>query len=254
MNRFDMYRRTFATADDGLVCWWYSGLSYVVLPDQPEIPLLQVAAIMTYRTQTLSPDAFCVHWSEIGVFLDPVTGGPLRSWTNPVTGATVEPPHSFAEGPGKYTVSRTDDGVRLELEQPHARIMELAVAFDDDGSRFAFTQSERKVRGYPGPDGTLPPADSPLSFEGRTKLRFAADKDALLPNSDCKPLVQGTYRFTLAGIPPWTGFQAVPGGVTRTLGSITRARPGERVNGAAWAMLQQRFPLEIEDPPAASGP
>ncbi len=251
MNRFDMYRRTFATADDGLVCWWYSGMSYVVLPGQPEIPLLQIVAIMTYRTTTESPDTFCVHWSEIGVFLDPLTGGPLTSWTNPVTGLTVEPPQSFAEGPGKYTVHRTDDGVGLQLEQPHARIVELAVAFDDGDGRFAFTQRERKVRGYPGPDGTLPPADSPASFEGLTELRFATPKDGLRADGNCEPSVQGTYRFTLAGIPPWTGFQAVPGGVTRTLGSITRARPGERLNPGAWALLQQRFPGDIEHPPAA---
>ena len=81
-ERFSIYRRMFATADDGVVSWWYSGLSYVTLPDQPEIPLSQISAIMTYRTETVSASAFRVHWSEIGVFSSPVTGEEPGPWTN----------------------------------------------------------------------------------------------------------------------------------------------------------------------------
>jgi hypothetical protein len=40
-------------------------------------------------------------------------------------------------------------------------------------------------------------------------------------------------------------------GVTRTVGAITRARPGVRLNARAWALLEQQFPRELADPPAA---
>jgi hypothetical protein len=249
-DRFAAYRMVFATADDGVVCWWYSGNSYVVLPGQPDIPISQIAAIMTYRTETLSPDAFRVHWSEIGVFTNPVTGEEPESWTNSVTGILVQPPKTFQEGPGAYVVYRHEEGVRLELDQPSARIEELRVDFHESADRFAFVQVERKQRGFPRPDGKLPPLDPTPGTSAVTELAFyARTRDLAKPPAE--PLrIQGAYRFTLSAIPRWMGFGELQGR-TRTIGAITRARPGERLNSSAWRMMEQHFPREIVDPPAA---
>jgi len=249
-ERFSIYRRMFATADDGLVSWWYSGVSYVILPDQPEIPMSQISAIMTYRTETVSASAFRVHWSEIGVFSSPVTGEEPGPWTNPVTGTIIEPPKTFQEGPGVYAVYATDDGVRLELEQPSALVHELGVHFLESADRVGFLQHERKQRGYPRPDGSLPALESTAGLHAFTELGFFANRADLARPATADFPVQGTYRFTLSGIPPWMGFGSATG-TTRTLGSITRARPGERLNPRAWGRMEAAFPLQIRDPPAA---
>ena len=51
---FEAYRRMFATGEDGEVCWWYSGWTFVSIDGYPDIPLSQVVAVMTYRTRTLA--------------------------------------------------------------------------------------------------------------------------------------------------------------------------------------------------------
>lgn len=248
-EKFDTYRRMFATPEDSVVCWWYTGMSYVGLPEHPDIPISQVAAIMTFRTESVSADVFRIHWSEIGVFTNAVTGEVPSTWTNPVTGALVDVPKSFFEGPGVYTVRADEDGVRLDVEQPGARIHELRVDFRRSGDRVAFVQLERKQRGYPRPDGTLPSLAHQPGLDALTELEFFTSASELAKPPGEELRVQGTYRFTLSGIPAWLGFGDLPG-YTRTLGSITRARPGERVNAQAWRMLEERFPTEITDPPA----
>lgn len=248
-EKFEAYRRMFATADDSVVCWWYTGTSYVGLAGQPDIPISQVSAIMTYRTETVSADVFRVHWSEIGVFTHPVTGEVPSVWTNPVTGARVEVPKGFVEGPGLYTALADDEGVRLEADQPGARIRELRVNFQVSGDRISFIQLERKERGYPRPDGTLPSITLKPGLDALTELKFFACKSELTRHPSEGLRVHGAYRFTLSGIPAWLGFGNLPG-YTRTLGSITRARPGERVNAAAWKLLEKSFPSQIVDPRA----
>jgi hypothetical protein len=244
---FEAYRRMFATAEDGVVCWWYTGVSYVALEHRPEIPVCQIAAIMTYRTETVSSDVFRVHWSEIGVFTHPVTGESSGTWENPLTGAVVQAPRSFFEGPGVYTVRAADHGIQLEVKQPGALVEELRVTFEECGDRFGFSQLERKTRSYPDASGAIPSLEIQPGLRALTELEFFTTKAALTrPRSEPLP-VYGVYRFTLSGIPDWMGFAALPGS-TRTLGSITRADHGQRVNPRAWRLLEERFPREIVTP------
>ena len=236
---FEAYRRMFATGEDGEVCWWYSGWTFVSIDGYPDIPLSQVVAVMTYRTRTFPDGRFEVDWSEIGVFRDPATGELPEKWINPITGQVIELPRSFSEGPGSYVVAPAADTVQLELTQPNARLLELRVDFHPGPERCWFRQLERKVRGFPRPDGSLPPPGSSSGFESVTELAFHADRRAI--QSGGAVPTQGTYSFRLAGIPPWMGFGPLTG-VTTTRGCITKARPGEILDREAWARLQTIFP------------
>ena len=107
LDQYRAYRRIIAAPDDTAVCWWYSGWTALEIEGYPDLPMSQIVAIMTYRAETLSPERFRIHWSEVGVFRDPVTGElPLR-WTNPLSGAQIDMPQRFREGPGAYTISFT---------------------------------------------------------------------------------------------------------------------------------------------------
>ena len=152
------YRRMIAAPDDSAVCWWYSGWTFVEIEGHEAIPLTSVVAIMRYDTETLGPAGFRIHWSEIGAFRDPATSESMRTWMNPVTGALVSIPQSFEEGPGAYTVGSATgvDTVALSLQQPFADIRALDVQMRRDGDRVFIVQSERKVRGFPLADGSLP--------------------------------------------------------------------------------------------------
>ena len=247
---FRAYRNMIATADDSVVNWWYSGWTFVQIPGEPEIPIMQVTAIMTYRTETLADNVFRVHWSEIGAFRDPATGEVPGEWHNPLSGALVLPPKSFVEGPGTLTVTATPIGVQLEIVQPHATVQETSVNFDVVHGRLKVTQQERKLRGFPAADGRLPPPGSASGSEGITELCFFAEVARLAhPEVESVP-VQGTYSFLLKGLVPWMGFGNLAG-QTVTRGLISRAPPGHQLDAAAWQRLATLFPEEIDNPVAA---
>jgi hypothetical protein len=227
---FKLYRSMIATEGDEEVCWWYSGLSSLSVPDYPEIPVLRASAIMTYRTETVTEDQFKIHWSEVGCFFDHISGEPLQKWMNPITGQLTNPPTSFEEGPGTYTVTLGSDGPHIELQQPHAQVDSVSVRFQD-GERARFTQTERKVRGFPLADGTLPTTEA--GFKAQTDLHFLA--------GDSPEVCYGVYSFELDGLPPWIGLPSTAGRML-TRGTITKTRPGQSVNPLAGARLKELFP------------
>ncbi len=242
---FDLYRRMLGSPDDGAVCWWYSGWSFVEVEGHIEIPVAAVVAVMTYDTETLAADSCRIRWSEIGAFREPATSEPPASWTNPLTGQTVEPPRSFQEGPGAYTVSCSAPGrVALALQQPGAMVRSLHAQMQQQGDRLFVVQQERKVRGFPLPDGTLPAPGSTSGFEALTELSFYASARAVDAAEDRFVPCQGSYRFTLSGIPPWMGFGDLSGR-TVTRGVITKARPGSRIDPSGLDLLSRLFPGEI---------
>ena len=246
---FDAYRRMIATPDDSVVNWWYSGWTFIQIEGQPEFPLMQIMAIMTYRAETLTNKSFRIHWSEIGVFKDPATGELPTEWLNPLTGARVQPPRTFQEGPGSSTVTSTANGLQLEIVQPHATLRDAEVRFELAHGRLGFTQRERKIRGFPAADGTLPPPGSPGGFESTTELSFFASVDELSRPAG-RLAVQGVYSFTLLGLPPWLGFGEITGR-TVTRGRITRGAPAQKLDASAWQRLAELFPDQISNPTAA---
>jgi hypothetical protein len=123
------------------------------------------------------------------------------------------------------------------------------VRFDQAHGRLGFTQRELKLRGFPTPDGRLPPPGSPTGFEGITELSFFASLEDLAKPPDQSLAVQGIYSFVLMGLPPWMGFGELTGR-TVTRGRITRGAPNEQLDRVAWQRLATQFPNEIAQPPA----
>lgn len=241
------YRRMLAAPDDSAVCWWYSGWTFVEIAGHGEIPLSSVVAIMRYDTETRSNAGCKIRWSEIGAFRNPATSQPPERWTNPVTGLSVQIPRSFEEGPGSYTIALAPGPgtVALTLEQPFAEVRELSAHIRRDGDRVFIVQTERKVRGFPLADGSLPPPGSASGFEAETILSFfAAAGDALADRGEFVPC-QGIYRFTLSGIPPWMGFGALQGR-TVTRGVISKSLPGAAIDPTGRELLAQIFPTKIK--------
>jgi hypothetical protein len=233
-------------AGEGEMCWWYAGVSVVEWPDTPPMPIARVVAIMTYRVEDVSADAFRIRWSEVGCFYDLRSGAPLAQqrdpqWRNPLTGALVAAPVSFREGPGTYTATANDSTPLLALEQPHAEVQDLSVQLDEQQGRLRLLQVERKYRGFPQPDGSLTRLGSGLGFEGCTELCFYADARAQASAPWLE--VDATYRFTLAGVPAWMGFpSAERRGRTVTTGGIFKARTDEVLDAGACQVLRQLYP------------
>jgi hypothetical protein len=230
------YRQIFASQADEEVCWWYFGSVYAELPGLPQIPVMQTATIMVYRTETISDEEVRIYYREIGYFRDPVTGLIATNWLNPLSGDTVQAAQTFREGPSCYTIRQTADGISLSLEQAHAKIGGLDASMRRVGNRVLLTQNEYKERGFPLPDGTMSAATS----NGATTLTFFAaadDLDSGAPNVAST----GTYRFTLDRLPAWMGFSNASGQAT-VLGVIHKATTTDKVNAESWKIFNERFP------------
>jgi hypothetical protein len=235
-QRFSAYRAMLASPSDEMVHWWYFGTVTVMVDGLPAIPALNAATLMIYRTETLSPDRFAIHWDEVGYFADYVTGEPITSWLNPVTGERVRAAPSFAEGPARYEVTRAYDGVAVTLSQPGATVRSIAVEWRSAPNRVWIVQREHKMRGFPEVDGRIPDPQSASGFEAVTALAFVGDWPATGSN------VQGLYEFALAGAPPWMGL--APGLKARATvnGVIMKAAVDAPPRPDSSVILRKMFP------------
>ena len=234
----DAYRRMFADPQDGVSAWWYLGTSFARMEGYPVIPVLHVETVMIYKTATLSPDSFRMDWWEIGYMRDPVTGEIADTWTNPITGARLPFPKKFEEGPSHFTFTRAGEGLKVELVQRHARVEGVEVTFVARDGRLLLDQHERKVRGFPLPDGTMPSLDSDQVSRTRTRLSvFSSVEDLKRPNAPSS----GSYEFELKA-PAWLGMGDRPG--TAFVSGIMVKSPhvDEQLNRSGWARLQSLFP------------
>jgi hypothetical protein len=235
-----VYRSIMASELDEEVCWWYSGTTHVRIPGRPDIPVIRSHAIMSYRTQTISATECRIHWREVGCFADVSTGEASDTWVNPLTAAQVPAPRSFREGPGMYTVRAQGAKLLLEMQQPHAVIEGGDVEITVTGDCVCQIQRERKRRGFPLPDGTMPPAAA--GFEARTELTYFTTLREIADSPGKLVRARGVYSFELSGTPPWMGFAADSGGRTVITGTITKARPAEVVHPWAARRLNELFP------------
>jgi hypothetical protein len=241
IDALDAYRRMFAGAEDGLSAWWYLGNMRVEMENFPAIPVLHVETVMVYRTTTLSPDSFRMDWWEIGYMRDPVTGEIAKSWTNPITGKVVPAPQKFEEGPARFIISRADNGIKLELIQAHARVQSVEAVFTESEGRILLVQTEKKVRGFPLPNGEMPSLDSDGVSPALTRLNLFSSRADL---TGAYPASSGSYDFELAP-PPWMGFGDMKGR-SITQGVMVKTPMQERINPTGWARLQALFPEHFD--------
>jgi hypothetical protein len=134
-DRFNAYRCMLASPRDEETHWWYFGTAIITLDGLPPLPAINAATLMVYRTETLSNDSFAIHWDEIGYFADYVTGDPVDSWMNPLSGVRVASPQGFAEGPARYEIARSDQGVAVNLTQPGALDVSIDVSWQHTHDR-----------------------------------------------------------------------------------------------------------------------
>jgi len=242
LERFAAYRRILASPRDEAVDWWYFGTTIVNIPGMPAITAINAMTLMIYRTETLADDRFAIHWDEVGCFADYVTGQPSTHWLNPVTGRRVPAPQSFAEGPARYEVARTPEGVEVSLTQPGATVNSIDVECSGADGRVSLVQRERKTRGFPDVDGQLPDPASASGFEAVTTLAFMADWPGSAAEVRGGAEAQGLYEFALAGSPPWMGFGPRSGARATVQGVIVKALPENPPNPDALRRLRAQFP------------
>ena len=236
------HRRMMASDSDQDVAWWYLGTTFAQIEGYPEITALQAETIMIYRPETLSDSAYRIHWREVGYFRDPVSGEVADTWLNPVTGQNVAAPRSFEEGPSYYTISTNQDALTIDLEQAHATVRGIDLEISDDiPGRLRLTQQERKRRGFPLPDGSMPAADSGAVSETRTVLSLFADRQAIEHGGEHAAACSGVYTFELSSLPPWMGFGDLKGRAV-VKGLMRKTPIQQHLNEAAWARLTAAFP------------
>ena len=235
-QQFAAYRNMLASPKDEMVHWWYFGTATVVVNGLPAIPAINAATLMIYHTETLSPERFAIHWDEVGYFADYITGQPIESWLNPVTGQRVLAAPSFAEGPARYEVTLAGGGIVVTLSQPGATVRSIEIEWSAAADRVRFVQRERKVRGFPEVDGRIPDPDSASGFEAVTALAFVAD----WPESGSN--VQGLYEFALSGAPPWMGLDAAHEAHTTVNGVIVKAALDAPPRPESSIILRRMFP------------
>ena len=240
LESYRTYRRLFTSAEDGLTAWWYLGTTLCTPEGVPPIPGLQAETVMIYRTSTLT-DASCrIDWWEIGYFRDPVSGEVATSWHNPLTGARCAAPRRFEEGPAYYAIEAKGNGVAVALVQPQATVQSVTATLKSAHGQMHLLQTERKSRGFPMPDGSLPKPGSANVSQAVTELSiFASAAD--LAGSAASLACAGSYVFALDALPGWMGFAGLPGKAT-VYGWMQKASLDTPLNPTGWARLQAEFP------------
>jgi len=235
-ERYAAYRQILASPHDAEVDWWYFGTLIVKITGMPDISVINAATLMIYRTETLSDDRFAIHWDEVGCFSDYSTGQFISHWLNPVTGRSMAAPQSFAEGPARYEIARAPQGVAVSLTQPGATVNSIEVEWSGRHDQVTVVQRERKTRGLPNVDGSLPDPASASGFEAVTELAFTDQ----WPGSGKK--ARGVYEFALSGAPPWMGFDAASKARASVQGVIIKAPADEPPHAQSMRRLREQFP------------
>jgi hypothetical protein len=240
LDLFTAYRRMFSAPEGDLICWWYFGTCNVEVPGFPEMNVTAAETVMVYRSEDISEDSFRLTWWEVGYFRDPATGEIADTWLNPVTGKTVKTPKLFEEGPAVLTISRDGDGVTVDLVQAHAIVRGVDVKWSVEGDRVFINQNERKARGLPRTDGTLPEEGASDASEGITNLSIYASLADVQDDPNVK-VCTGSYTFELASPAPWMGFDSTEGRMI-IRGRMEKTEMNEILNPIAWARLKQVLP------------
>lgn len=239
MNPVDVYRRTLTSQGPEPTAWWYLGTTTFVTPGYPEIIVNHVETVMLYKAEQLEDGAFRVPWWEIGLFRDAITGEVASNWTNPITGEVLAAGRTFEEGPSGYTIRPKGAGIALtDAVQAFARLDKAAVAVSESDGRVMVTQTEEKVRSFPGRDG-IPDLDEGQGTRSKTVLQWFANVADLAGDAPSVPST-GLYSFEI-GAPPWLGMDGRVG-LFSVKGLMHKSSLDEPLNPRGWADLKALFP------------
>jgi hypothetical protein len=245
LEAYRIYRRVFTSLDDGLVAWWYLGATLCTPEGVPPIPGLQAETVMIYRTTSVNETCCTIDWWEIGYFRDPVTGEVASQWLNPLTGVLCKAPRRFEEGPAQYRIQATDHGVTIGLVQPAALVHSVDATLRHAHGQVHLWQTERKSRGFPLPDGSLPDPSSAAASPAVTELSVYARETDLASAAPSVPSA-GSYTFALSMLPDWMSFGDMAGHAT-VYGWMQKATLEPPLNATGWARLQVEFPEHFKD-------
>jgi hypothetical protein len=127
-NRHDLLTalvKLRGATDSRLVIGYVVGARYAV-PEHRIIPMMGFLAATFSQYRRLDDDSFEARALEIGYFTDLATGRLLETWKNPVTGTTVDVPHTRM-GPSRIIV--TADGLTVPRPSGEAAGLELKHVF-----------------------------------------------------------------------------------------------------------------------------
>ncbi len=241
IDALDAYRRTLTSGDDAVTAWWYLGTTTFVTDGHPEIIVNHVETVMLYRAEPIGADAFRVPWWEIGLFRDAATGEVVDDWVNPLTGVTRAAGRTFEEGPSGYTISRepTGTGIRLtDAVQAFAAVESATIDVATVNGRVQITQTERKIRSFPGRNG-IPDLDAGEGSRSHTVLQWFAEESDLVGDAPSVPAT-GLYSLDIAA-PSWLGMEG-RAGTFAVKGLMRKAPLDVPLNPRGWSDLKRLFP------------
>ncbi|WP_336952820.1 hypothetical protein [Sphingobium aromaticivastans] len=246
INAYEAYRKTLTSMEEGSEsAWWYLGTTIASPQDHVDIVVNYVETVMIYGSQSLDGGGYRVPWWEIGLFRDVMTGELPTVWTNPLTGAPVKAARQFEEGPSGYTIRPTaDGGVELvDAVQAFAQMESVNIDVREIGSKVRITQTERKIRSFPDPEGRIPDISEGKAVRSKTVLQWFAEK-ADLESGAPSVAASGAYSFELAA-PAWLGFGDMPVGFA-VRGIMHKTAMHEQLNSDGWRDLKLLYPQCFE--------
>ncbi len=220
--------------DTRLVIGYVVGARYAV-PQHRAIPMMGILAATFSQYRRLDEDTFEARALEIGYFTDLTTGKVLDKWRNPVTGTTVDVPHTRM-GPSRIVV--TADGLTVPRMSGEATGLKLQHFFQAPvvvGDNVWVTE-QINVDGPPGP----------RPFVYNEMSTYYARKSEL-DDPDISTVATQVQYQSLITYRPWMGFGDTPGH-TIARGSGVHVARMEDLPPYYLELTRQRHPDVLKDP------
>lgn len=234
-----VWRTLFAGPVGETFAWWYQGTMSAHVDRLREFPVAGFHAIMIARTSATST-GLAVDFRTIGFFSDLDTGLPTDRWHNVFTDRIETIPAFFVEGPGRYTMAPSADGVTLGLAAAATRTNRAIATAELNGARATLTQIEGTLQGFPRRDGGLPALGSPGITERQTRLQIIAPRGTALGDRPA-PDARGFFSLVYDALPDWMGFGETLGSGLHK-GQMRKAAANTIVDRVAWDHLRHRVP------------
>jgi hypothetical protein len=225
--------------DARLVIGYVIGARYAV-PEHRIVPMMGFLAATFSQYRRLDEDTFEARALEIGYFTDLGTGRVLEKWKNPVTGTTVDVPHTRM-GPSRIVM--TADGLTVPRPSGEAAGLDLEHVFLPPvvvGDNVWVTE-QINVDGPPGP--------RPFVYNELTT--YCGRKSELDDPARANVPTQVQYQSVIT-YRPWMGFEDAPGH-TVARGSGLHVTGIEDLPPYYLELTRSRNPDVLKDPLALLG-